>query len=351
MTSLPCSEPTLLSLPSNETRHWSYYVANAVKHIDDLARYLQLPAAALMKGEQAHEDFQLMVPIPYLDRIEKGNLQDPLLLQILPDAQEVEEISGYVHDPLAESDFTPQKALVHKYKSRLLVIASGSCAVNCRYCFRRHFPYAKNQLTPKEWQNLLIYLKQHPEVNEVIFSGGDPLMMKDEKLAERVRSLSKLPQLKRVRIHTRLPVVIPQRINDELVSWVKESPLSVIFVFHINHANELDNEVSMAARKLIKAGARLLNQGVLLKGVNATVADQVALSEQLFDAGIMPYYMFTLDPVKGAAHFDVSVVEAQELMGKVAAELPGYLVPKLAKEVPGRSAKTVFAPILSPSSI
>lgn len=299
------------------------------------------------QGVEAHKTFKLLVPRPYLSRIEHGNPNDPLLVQILPSAREMLAVTGYSKDPLEEADHNPQKAIVHKYKRRLLVITTGTCAVNCRYCFRRHFPYGDNQLAQTEWDSVIDYLKAHPEVNEVILSGGDPLMMKDALLADKVRKLEALPQIKRLRIHSRLPVVIPQRVCQAMLDWIKASRLDIIMVWHINHANEVDEYVIQAAQRLKQQGVTLLNQGVLLKGVNDTVETQVDLSEAVFKAGLMPYYMFTLDQVEGAAHFDISVEDAQRLMGKVAAELPGYLVPRLAKEIPGEAAKTVFAPILN----
>lgn len=299
------------------------------------------------QGVEAHKTFKLLVPRPYLSRIEHGNPNDPLLVQILPSAREMLAVTGYSKDPLEEADHNPQKAIVHKYKRRLLVITTGTCAVNCRYCFRRHFPYGDNQLAQTEWDSVIDYLKAHPEVNEVILSGGDPLMMKDALLADKVRKLEALPQIKRLRIHSRLPVVIPQRVCQAMLDWIKASRLDIIMVWHINHANEVDEYVIQAAQRLKQQGVTLLNQGVLLKGVNDTVRAQVDLSEAVFKAGLIPYYMFTLDPVEGAAHFDISVEDAQRLMGEVAAELPGYLVPKLAKEIPGEAAKTVFAPILN----
>jgi len=332
--------------PLDDTPDWLLEIKAAIKSFDALAYALELDSAELTKGQAAHQSFPLMVPRPYLERIEKANLRDPLLLQILPLEQEMLKLPGYVKDPLAEKEHNPQKALVHKYSSRILVITSGSCAINCRYCFRRHFPYADNHLSSNEWSSLLDYLKLHSEINEVILSGGDPLMIKDKQLASRIKTLESLPQIKRIRIHTRLPVVIPSRINNELLNWVNETRLKVVMVWHINHANEIDDAVSQAASKLVKAGVKLFNQGVILKGINDTCDSQVALSEALFDADILPYYMFTLDSVEGAAHFDISLDEAQTLMGKVAAKLPGYLVPKLAKEIPGKSAKTLFAPRL-----
>ncbi len=336
---------TLTSI--DDSPNWLLEIKQAIKNLDSLADKLELDRDALLLGQAAHQTFPLMVPRPYLERIEKGNPRDPLLLQILPLQQEMEQVQGYVKDPLSEQDHNPKKALVHKYTSRVLVITSGTCAINCRYCFRRHFPYSDNHLKQSEWSSLVAYIKQHPHINEVILSGGDPLMVKDKQLAQRIAVLEELPQIKRLRIHTRLPVVIPSRINDEMLQWIRQTRLKVIMVWHINHANEIDPSVANAAAKLVKSGVTLFNQGVILKGINDTVDAQVALSEALFDADILPYYMFTLDPVEGAAHFDISLIQAQKLMGQVAARLPGYLVPKLAKEIPGKTAKTLFAPLLS----
>jgi EF-P beta-lysylation protein EpmB len=323
---------------------WSQHLSQAITSLPKLVKLLGLPEELSEQGQQAHQNFKLLVPLPYLSRIEYGNPNDPLLLQVLPSSAEMQKVEGYTKDPLEEADHNPQKAIVHKYKSRLLVITTGTCAVNCRYCFRRHFPYGDNQLAQAEWQSVIEYLNSHPEINEVILSGGDPLMMKDALLADKVRQIEALPQIKRLRIHSRLPVVIPARVCDDMLDWITKSRLDIIMVWHINHANEVDTEVAQAALKLKQVGVTLLNQGVLLKGINDNLEAQVNLSEAVFDAGILPYYMFTLDPVEGAAHFDISIEEAQQLMGKVAAELPGYLVPKLAKEIPGQTSKTVFAP-------
>jgi EF-P beta-lysylation protein EpmB len=325
---------------------WSQHLSQALTSLPELVKHLGLSEKLSQQGIEAHQSFKLLVPRPYLSRIEYGNPNDPLLLQILPSAAEMQKVTGYTKDPLEEADHNPQKAIVHKYKRRLLVITTGTCAVNCRYCFRRHFPYGDNQLAQAEWQSVIEYLEKHPEVNEVILSGGDPLMMKDALLADKIGLLEALPQIKRLRIHSRLPVVIPARVCDDMLTWINKSRLDIIMVWHINHANEMDNELAQAAFKLKQAGVTLLNQGVLLKGINDTVDAQVNLSEAVFDAGILPYYMFTLDPVEGAAHFDISIEDAQRLMGKVAAELPGYLVPRLAKEIPGKPAKSVFAPLL-----
>ncbi|WP_421855948.1 EF-P beta-lysylation protein EpmB [Marinomonas sp.] len=336
----------MIPIQTKNNLSWSQHLSQALTSLPELIEHLGLPKDLAQQGIEAHQNFKLLVPRPYLSRIEYGNAHDPLLLQVLPSLAEMQKVAGYTKDPLEEADHNPQKAIVHKYKRRLLVITTGTCAVNCRYCFRRHFPYGDNQLAQAEWDSVIDYLTAHPEVNEVILSGGDPLMMKDSLLADKVRKLDALPQIKRLRIHSRLPVVIPDRVCDDMLAWIKSSRLDIVMVWHINHANEMDEELAQAAYKLKRAGVTLLNQGVLLKGVNDSVDAQVNLSEAVFDAGILPYYMFTLDPVEGAAHFDISIEDAQRLMGKVAAELPGYLVPRLAKEIPGKPAKSVFAPLL-----
>ncbi|MBM6551414.1 EF-P beta-lysylation protein EpmB [Marinomonas ostreistagni] len=326
--------------------HWSTELAQALKTPAELLPLLGLDAQDLPKAAQAMDSFRMLVPKPFVERMGYGDPQDPLLKQVLADDIEMQPVSGYVKDPLDEGNHNPQKAIVHKYERRVLIITTGICAVNCRYCFRRHFPYGDNQLAQKEWDSVISYLEQHPEVNEVILSGGDPLMLKDSQLAKQVARLEALPQLKRLRIHSRLPIVIPSRINDEFISWIQQTRLDVILVLHSNHANEIDQTIAHKVALLKQAGVTVLNQGVILKGVNDSVSAQVDLSEALFAAGILPYYMFTLDPIEGGAHFDVSLTEAQQLMGQVAHKLPGYLMPKLAKEIPGQPAKTVLAPQL-----
>ena len=327
--------------------HWSVELTQAIRSPSELLPLLGLEINQLPSSDNAEKAFKMLVPRPFVERMEYGNPRDPLLLQVLADNIEMTPVPGYNKDPLDEGNHTPQKALVHKYKHRVLVITTGTCAVNCRYCFRRHFPYADNQLAQREWDDVITYLEQHPEVNEVILSGGDPLMLKDSQLSKHIARLDALPQLKRLRIHSRLPIVIPSRINDELLNWIKSSRLDVVLVLHSNHANEINHTIAEKVQLLKQAGATVLNQGVLLKDVNDSVAAQVDLSERLFAAGILPYYMFTFDPIEGGAHFDIPVAQAQRLMGEVVQILPGYLMPRLAKEVPGRPSKTVLAPIIS----
>jgi EF-P beta-lysylation protein EpmB len=271
--------------------------------------------------------------------MEFGNPFDPLLRQVLPLDQEFEVHDGYSTDPLDEQD-NEQPGLLHKYKNRVLLILKGGCAVNCRYCFRRHFPYEDNKGGKSVWQNSINYIAAHPELNEVILSGGDPLMAKDHELEWLIQHLDKVPHIKRLRIHSRLPVVIPNRITDTLCRLFAETRLQVILVTHINHANEISPYFTDKMTQLKQANVTLLNQSVLLKGINDTSKALTNLSEALFDAGILPYYLHVLDKVQGAAHFFVSDEKAKELMAELIENVSGYLVPTLAREIGGRKSKT-----------
>lgn len=320
---------------------WQKELANAVKNPLQLLQLLEIDPESVRLSEAARKSFAMLVPMPFVKKMKKGDISDPLLQQVLPIDDETKLFDGYSLDPLGEHQNGIQGVL-HKYKSRVLLILKSGCAVNCRYCFRRHFPYQDNNLNKQQFAEVLNYLKDHPNVNEVILSGGDPLMAKDEFLQYLLSELDKLPQLKRLRIHSRLPVVIPQRITDELCQLLKSSRLKVIFVLHINHANEIDSIFTTAIAKLHRAGVQLLNQSVLLKGVNDSSEALVALSEALSQAHILPYYLFLLDKVQGAQHFDIETEKAQQLMQQIAIELPGYLVPKLSREIAEQKSKTLI---------
>jgi EF-P beta-lysylation protein EpmB len=271
--------------------------------------------------------------------MEKGNPHDPLLRQVLPLSEEFEVHQGYSNDPLSEQN-NDIPGLLHKYRNRALMIVKGGCAINCRYCFRRHFPYEDNKGTKSVWQQSLDYIAKHPELNEVILSGGDPLMAKDHELTWLIDKIAAFSHIKRLRIHSRLPVVIPARITDELVDTLAQTRLQVILVTHINHANEINLELKQQMARLRAINVTLLNQGVILKGVNDSVEAQVDLSESLFDAGILPYYIHVLDKVQGAAHFFIDDQAAKTIMAGVIERVSGYLVPKLTREIGGRSSKT-----------
>lgn len=327
---------TIVSTP----RHWQQQLSGAIRDPVELCQRLGLDPAWLAGARRGHALFEVRVPEAYLARICPGDPDDPLLRQVLPLSAEADKQPGYIADPLQEAEHSPRQGLIHKYAGRVLLITSPACAVNCRYCFRRHFPYQDNAPSRTQWDESLNYLRDDPSIREAILSGGDPLAANDRQLAWLVERLEGIVHLKRLRIHTRLPVVIPDRVDDALLGWLGESRLQKVMVLHINHANEIDEAVVEACKRLRDAGVTLLNQSVLLRGVNDSVDVLSALSERLFEAGILPYYLHVLDPVAGAAHFDVPDDEARRLVDELRTRLPGFLMPTLAREVPGEGSKT-----------
>ncbi|TNE81919.1 MAG: EF-P beta-lysylation protein EpmB [Gammaproteobacteria bacterium] len=313
---------------------WQEQLATSIRDPQQLLQLLQLDPALLDGALAAHGDFPLRVPQAYLQRIEQGNPDDPLLRQVLPLGTELLATPGYNADPLEELNANPAPGLVHKYHGRVLLIVSPNCAINCRYCFRRHFPYGDNKPGRGEWQQALDYIAADTSISEVIFSGGDPLAASDRQLQWLVEQLQQIPHLQRLRIHSRLPVVIPDRVTDHLLHWLGDNRFLTSLVIHSNHANELDMAVQQALQRLREAGVTLLNQAVLLAGVNDRAEVLCHLSERLFECGTLPYYLHQLDRVSGAAHFAVSDQTACELHSTLMATLPGYLVPKLVRETP-----------------
>ncbi len=316
---------------------WSWHLKNAVRDLNRLARELEISLSDFKS------DFPLLVPLPYLNRIQKGDLNDPLLLQVLPKVEEDKEVSGYNLDPLQEQK--PKnlpKGLIQKYRRRALIVAAAACSINCRYCFRRHFPYDQSRLDQQKWQDLLKHFNLDKTLREIIFSGGDPLILPDKSLESLILSINRIEHINTVRIHTRLPVVIPNRINPALISWAKKCRKKLVFVFHINHPNEIDDEVREYIKKIKLENTVLLNQSVLLRGINDSSKILTSLSEKLFDAGVLPYYLHLLDPVKGTAHFFVSKSKGIEIINDLKGQLPGYLVPRLAQEIPGLDSKETF---------
>jgi EF-P beta-lysylation protein EpmB len=320
---------------------WQKELANAVKNPLQLLQLLEIAPESFPLSSKARKNFPMLVPLSFVKKMHKGDLQDPLLRQVLPINDEELICDGYSIDPLQEHN-SAAPGLLHKYRSRVLLLLKSGCAVNCRYCFRRHFPYQDNNINKKQLSEIITYIKAHPEVNEVILSGGDPLMSRDDFLQYVVNTLEELPQLTRLRIHSRLPVVIPSRITDGLCAILEKSRFQVVFVFHINHGNEIDSAFVEAVAKLRRANIQLLNQGVLLKGVNDNSSALIELSERLFSAGILPYYLFLLDKVQGALHFDLPEKRAQQLLKEMRLALPGYLVPKLSREIAGEKSKTII---------
>ena len=268
-----------------------------------------------------------------------GDPADPLLRQVLPIAAEDDAVAGFTTDPVGELGRPAVDSVLHKYHGRALVFVTGACAIHCRYCFRRHFPYNEHAADIADLEAVVAKIAADTEITEVILSGGDPLTMTDVRLEKLVRSLADLPSVRRLRIHTRLPIVLPQRVDVTLTSWIGSLGVPLVVVVHANHANEIDEDVCRALAALAATGTTLLNQAVLLTGVNDTVDALADLSENLFAAGVLPYYLHTLDPVAGAAHFEVAEKTARELVLGLAARLPGYLVPRLVREVAGAPAK------------
>ena len=322
---------------------WIFELANVVTDIKKLYRCLNLdPEAISLPMVQARKQFPLRVPMAFINRMKKGDSQDPLLLQVLCDEKELINVAGFSEDPLEEQNNTIP-GLLHKYHNRALLMTKTACAINCRYCFRRHFPYHDNQGTKKNLGAALEYIASHPELDEIILSGGDPLMAKDHEMAFLITELEKIPHIKRLRIHSRLAVVIPNRITSELCRLFAKTRLQIVLVTHINHPNEIDDNVTNAIKCLKEHQVTVLNQSVLLKKVNDDADVLACLSNKLFSIGILPYYIHLLDKVQGAAHFLVDDDNAKQIMRQLAKNVSGYLVPKLAREIGGEKSKRVIA--------
>lgn len=320
-------------------RSWQAIWRDAITDPLELLGLLGLEGQAdtLLSGRDT--GFRLRVPRGFVSRMKRGDARDPLLMQVLPAAAELLETADYTQDPVGDMDARVGPGLLHKYAGRALLIATGSCAIHCRYCFRRHFPYAEETAANGQWRVAIEYLRTSADIDEVILSGGDPLSLATSKLAELTHALTQMPHLRRLRIHTRLPIVLPERVDAELLDWLQNVPLPKVMVLHANHANEIDESVSKACLRLRRAGVSLLNQSVLLRGINDSVDALTGLSERLIACGILPYYLHQLDRVQGAAHFEVSDAQALALIDELEARMPGYLVPRLVREVPGASGK------------
>ncbi|HSP00241.1 MAG TPA: EF-P beta-lysylation protein EpmB [Thioalkalivibrio sp.] len=326
--------------PLPQTPAWQRIQARAITDPETLIRRLGLDPALLPAARRAAELVRLKVPEGYVDRMRPGDPDDPLLRQVLPLDAECDSPPGYVDDPVGDGAAMVVPGLLHKYQGRVLLVTTGACAVHCRYCFRRHFPYGEANPAREDWAGALDYIAADPSIAEVILSGGDPLSLADKRLAVLARALADIPHVRRLRVHTRQPIVLPERVDDALLDWLRPGRLDTVMVIHANHAREIDGSVRAALQRLRDAQIPLLNQAVLLRGVNDEVEALAALSEALFGAGVMPYYLHQLDPVRGAAHFQVSDHRALALQEGLSAQLPGYLVPRLVREIPGARAKT-----------
>jgi EF-P beta-lysylation protein EpmB len=326
------------------TRHqapisWKSEMAQAITSPQALVEALGLDPALVAPARAAAAKFGLRVPLGYVARMRRGDVNDPLLRQVLPIAAEGELVPDFVADPVGDQAARRAPGLLQKYRGRALLITTSACAVHCRYCFRREFPYSEQVGESTRFREALDEIASDPSLEEIILSGGDPLSLSDSRLTSLTDELAKIPHIRRLRLHTRQPVVLPSRVDAGLIEWLKRLPWPVAFVLHANHANEIDESVRTACTRLRQHGATLLNQTVLLKGVNDDAEVLAELSRALFDAGVLPYYLHVLDRVAGAAHFDLPEARAQELAGELAARMPGYLVPRLVREVEGAPAK------------
>ena len=335
-------QPTAASSP-RPPASWQADFAAAVTDPAELASLLGLPESWVGPAREAARMFPMRVPRSFVARMRRGDPTDPLLRQVLPVAEELEHTAGRSSDPLQEADARRAPGLLHKYRSRALLIATGACAMHCRYCFRREFPYEDQQSDTGRWHDALAALAADPSIEELILSGGDPLSLGDARLQSLSRALADIPQLRSLRLHTRNAVVLPSRVDDGLVEWIKGLPWRVTVVLHVNHAQELEGDAVEAIARLRSTGALLLNQSVLLRGVNDDAATLVALSKRLHELGVLPYYLHLTDAVNGTAHFDVDELRGRAIVDALARALPGYLVPRLVREVPGEEAKVVLA--------
>jgi EF-P beta-lysylation protein EpmB len=319
---------------------WQTALAQAITDPEVLIRRLGLDAGLLPTARMAAQQFRLKVPESYVARMQSGNPNDPLLRQVLPMESELQQAPGFVEDPVGDLDAMAAPGVIQKYAGRALLIATGACAIHCRYCFRRHYPYGQASARRNRWPHTLAWLRARPDIREIILSGGDPLMLTDGELAAMARDLARIDHLRTLRLHTRLPVILPERIGADLIQWIADTRLRVVMVIHANHAQELDPSTRNAFAALAQAGVRMFNQAVLLRGVNDNVAALRDLGEALFNSGVQPYYLHMLDPVCGATHFAVEDVVAVELMQALAADQPGYLLPRLVREIPGAAGKS-----------
>jgi EF-P beta-lysylation protein EpmB len=343
---MPTSPPPAEQRPSSNISpptDWRAILADAVTDVTQLCRLLMLPPSLAAEADRATGGFPLLVPRTYLDRIRPSDPNDPLLLQVLPRKEELDDVPQFTRDPLAEAGASQAAGLLQKYQNRSLMVTTGGCPVHCRFCFRRHFPYQGLPGCQTRWEAATRWLAADPSIHEVILSGGDPLSLKDDLLAQLVQRLTSVPHLRRIRFHTRFPILIPQRVTPSLLEILRGGRLTTLLVVHVNHPAEIDSAVTEALGRLVDAGVPVLSQSVLLRGVNDQVEVLAALFERLADRRVMPYYLHQLDRVSGTAHFEVPEETGQRLIEELRKRLPGYAVPRYVRETPHDPSKLVLA--------
>ena len=321
---------------------WQHSLRNGIASVRELLDTVRVDPRSIDAMQPSRSEFPLRVPLSYAARMRKGDPADPLLLQVLPLRAERTDVPGFVPDPLRETGVA-SRGVLKKYRGRALLVTTPACPVHCRYCFRRHFPYADQVAAKDRWAPALRELRGMTDVTEVILSGGDPLSLTNPRLGELLHLIEDLEHVDTVRIHTRFPIVLPERVDRDLLKLLADSPLNTVMVVHCNHTNEIDRSVHAALDAVAATGTRLLNQSVLLKGINDSADRLESLSRALFKCGALPYYLHLLDPVSGTAHFDVPASRGIELIGELRNRLPGYLVPRLVREEPGEPGKTAIA--------
>ncbi len=337
------ASPTESVRASLEAEAWQQALRTAIRDPRELCRRLRLPESLEGPAERAARLFPLFAPLPFVDRMRPGDPHDPLLRQLLPLAEEEQESPGFRDDPVGDGPATSRPGLLRKYRGRALLIATGACAIHCRYCFRRHYPYSEGPRSAGQWEDLLGGIREDRSLEEVLLSGGDPLMLPDARLATLAGRLAEIPHLRRLRVHTRLPIMIPQRVTGSLVDWLRGTRLTPLVVIHANHPAEIDRSVEAALGRLVDAGIPVLNQAVLLRGINDHLPALIDLCRRLIDLRVMPYYLHQLDRVRGAAHFEVPIERGRALVAELRQHLPGYAVPRYVQEIAGEPAKHPLA--------
>lgn len=341
MTETAAKDPAYEAMPDESVSCAAH--SRTVNRADELRSTLRLKSG----DNEAIPSFPMRVPSGFVSRMRAGDPNDPLLRQVLPSPEESVNVEGYSEDPVGDLDAAIAPGVLQKYSGRALLVTTGACAIHCRYCFRRAYPYADKSLSRREFKAAFKAIETDSTLEEIILSGGDPLSLSNEKLAVLLETSTAISHIRRIRIHTRIPVVLPERIDPQLLDIITGCSRPVIVVIHCNHAREIDESAASAIASLIKTGATLLNQSVLLRGINDSADTLTDLSERLFETGVLPYYLHQLDPVAGAAHFNVEDHRAIELIDTIAGRLPGYLVPRLVREIPGESAKKPLHALLS----